>query len=46
MEPDKIYRELQKHLDRQPIGFPATKSGVELKILTRLFTPRQQLAPV
>ena len=23
-----IYRQLQKHLDRQVIGFPATRSGV------------------
>jgi len=34
-----IYQELQKHLDNFPIGFPATKSGVEIEILKFLFTP-------
>ncbi|MEE9379559.1 MAG: hypothetical protein V3V33_16155 [Candidatus Lokiarchaeia archaeon] len=33
----KIYRKLQEHLDRLPIGFPSTKSGVELKLLKYLF---------
>ncbi len=37
----KIYRELQEHLDKLPIGFPATKSGVELKLLKYLFTPEE-----
>jgi len=34
-----IYRKLQQHLDNFPIGFPATDSGVEIDILTFLFTP-------
>ncbi len=39
------YQRLAKHLDDLPGGFPATKSGVELRILKRLFTPEQaQLA--
>lgn len=38
---DKIYVELQKHLDKQAVGFPATKTGVELRILKELFTPEQ-----
>jgi len=33
-----IYRNLQKHLDELPIGFPPTNSGVELKLLKYLFT--------
>jgi NAD-dependent dihydropyrimidine dehydrogenase PreA subunit len=38
--PDRnVYRELQEHLDRMPVGFPATSSGVEIRILQRLFTP-------
>ncbi|MFX1574188.1 MAG: 4Fe-4S binding protein [Promethearchaeota archaeon] len=37
----KIYRELQQHLDELPIGFPATQSGVELKLLFFLFTPEE-----
>lgn len=38
---DKIYIDLQKHLDKQAVGFPATKSGVEIRILKELFTPEQ-----
>ncbi len=38
---DQIYVALQKHLDKQAVGFPATKSGVELRILKELFTPEQ-----
>lgn len=38
---DRIYRDLQRHLDRQAIGFPATKSGAELRILKRLFSPEE-----
>jgi Pyruvate/2-oxoacid:ferredoxin oxidoreductase delta subunit len=34
-----VYRRLQEHLDALPVGYPATKSGVELRILQRLFTP-------
>ena len=36
-----IYRRLAKHLDDLPGGFPETKSGVELRILKRLFTPEE-----
>jgi ferredoxin len=36
-----IYRRLQEHLDKLPIGYPATKSGVELRILKQLFTPEE-----
>lgn len=38
---DKIYRKLQQHLDKQPIGFPATRSGIELKILKHIFDPTE-----
>lgn len=34
-----LYRQLQQHLDRMPVGFPATESGVEIRILQRLFSP-------
>jgi electron transport complex protein RnfB len=37
----QIYRDLQAHLDELPIGFPATKSGVEIRILKHLFTPEE-----
>jgi len=36
-----VYRRLQRHLDAMPVGFPATSSGVELRILERLFTPEE-----
>jgi electron transport complex protein RnfB len=39
-EPD-VYRKLQTHLDRMPVGFPATASGVEIRILKHLFTPEE-----
>jgi NAD-dependent dihydropyrimidine dehydrogenase PreA subunit len=38
MEND-LYKRLAKHLDNLPGGFPETDSGVELRILKRLFTP-------
>ena len=38
---DDIYKKLAKHLDELPAGFRSTKSGVELHILQRLFTPEQ-----
>jgi len=37
----QIYRDLQKHLDRLPIGYPATESGVEIRILEYLFAPEE-----
>jgi len=42
-----IYKNLAQRLDAVPNGFPATDSGVELKILERIFTPKQaQLATI
>ena len=42
MDPDdQIYIRLQKHLDNQAVGFPATRSGVEIKILKHIFTPQE-----
>jgi len=38
---DKIYIKLQKHLDNQAVGFPATKTGVEIRILKHIFTPEE-----
>ena len=35
------YVKLQKHLDQQVMGFPATRSGVEIKILQHIFTPEE-----
>lgn len=39
-EPE-LYRRLQQHLDQMPVPFPATESGVELRMLRKLFTPEQ-----
>jgi len=36
-----VYQQLATFLDNLPGGFPATESGVELKILKRLFTPEE-----
>jgi Na+-translocating ferredoxin:NAD+ oxidoreductase subunit B len=38
---DEVYERLREHLDALPGGFPATESGVELRILKRLFTPKE-----
>jgi NAD-dependent dihydropyrimidine dehydrogenase PreA subunit len=38
---EEIYRRLARHLDDLPGGFPPTESGVELRILERLFTPEE-----
>ena len=35
----QIYRRLQQHLDRQPVGFPASWSRADLRFLRRMFTP-------
>jgi electron transport complex protein RnfB len=39
--PDKIYQKLAIHLDNLPGGFPPTDTGVEFRILKRLFTPEE-----
>lgn len=40
-----VYRVLQKHLDKMPVGFPATESGLELRVLHFVFSPEEaQLA--
>jgi hypothetical protein len=35
------YRNLQQHMDTQPIGYPPTESGIELKVLKHLFTQEE-----
>jgi len=37
----KVYRKLQEQLDQYSVGFPATASGVEIKILEKLFTEEE-----
>ena len=36
-----VYTRLREFMDTLPAGFPATPSGVEIKILKKLFTPEQ-----
>jgi Pyruvate/2-oxoacid:ferredoxin oxidoreductase delta subunit len=38
---ESVYRRLQEHLDNMPVAFPATESGVELRLLKHLFTPEE-----
>jgi len=38
---DDVYRKLAATLNTLPNGFPTTDSGVELKILKKIFTPEQ-----
>lgn len=38
---DDVYQKLAKHLDDLPGGYPVTESGVELRILKRLFTRQE-----
>ena len=41
MATENVYRQLQQHLDQMPVGFPATDSGVELRLLKHLFSPEE-----
>ncbi|MCX5818553.1 MAG: hypothetical protein NT047_01350 [Deltaproteobacteria bacterium] len=38
---DSVYKRLAKVLDTLPNGFPSTESGVEIKLLKKVFTPEQ-----
>lgn len=38
---DRAYIKLREHLDRFPLGFPPTASGVEIRILKRLFSEEE-----
>jgi electron transport complex protein RnfB len=37
----EVYERLRERLDMFPQGFPKTKSGIELEILKKLFTPEE-----
>jgi ferredoxin len=43
MVSNDVYVALQEHLDNLPVGFPKTESGVELRILKRLFTEEEAI---
>ena len=36
-----IYERLRRHLDRQAIGFPASRDGAALRILKHIFSPEE-----
>jgi Na+-translocating ferredoxin:NAD+ oxidoreductase subunit B len=38
---EEVYRELAEALDRLPNGFPSTESGVELRLLKKIFNPEE-----
>jgi electron transport complex protein RnfB len=38
---DRVFHELRSQIDRMPVGMPATRSGVEIRILKKLFTPEE-----
>jgi len=38
---DRVYVKLREFLDRLPSGLPTTESGVELRLLKKLFTPEE-----
>jgi hypothetical protein len=37
----EVYRKLARRLDEIPNGFPATESGVELRLLAKIFSPEE-----
>ena len=39
----EAYRQLQKHLDTMPVGYPSTKSGVEINLLKMIFSPKEAI---
>jgi ferredoxin len=39
--PEDVYHKLAQRLDAIPNGFPATESGVELRLLAKIFTPEE-----
>ncbi len=42
MEKDEgVYIKLQRHLNNQAVGFPATRSGAEIRVLKHIFTPQE-----
>ena len=38
---DLVYRDLQRHLDKLPGGFPVVESGLDINLLKRFFTPEE-----
>ena len=43
---EEVYRRLQQYFDTFPVGFPATKTGVEIRLLKKLFTPEEAVIAI
>lgn len=41
LDNESVYRDLQKHLDKMPVGFPSTEDGSDIRVLKTFFTPEQ-----
>ncbi|MBN2126150.1 MAG: hypothetical protein JW821_17760 [Deltaproteobacteria bacterium] len=41
VENEQVYQDLQRHLDRQAVGYPASKSGIEIRLLKHFFSPEE-----
>jgi len=39
--PDSLYRKLQEHLNKLPMGFPAAESGVDIALLKKMYEPEE-----
>ena len=38
---EEVYTKLREFMDKLPAGYPATDTGVEIKLLKKLFTPEE-----
>ena len=38
---DQPYKKLQQHLDRQPVGFPPSADGADIRLLKHVFSPKE-----
>jgi len=43
LDSGEVYINLREHLDKYPIGFPASKTGADIRILKHLFEPEEAL---
>lgn len=40
-KPTDLYQQLRAEIDKMPVAYPSTKSGVEIRLLKKLFTPEE-----
>ncbi len=40
---DEVFVQLQRHLDRQTFGYPATRSGAGIRVLKHFFSPQEAM---